>query len=318
MSAREIWDELASGGWLALSRWRADKRTEGLHLDFKQANWADVTARKLKDDDVKNLARSLSAFANTEGGVIVFGALAKAEDGKAEVLKALPGIEQIERYADALRAHLLSATTPVVHGVRVEPLPDPQHPERGVVTVYVPMSDGAPHRAEGPDPTVSKRYYIRTTTDTDVMSHQLLSAMFGRRPHPRFRVGLYWREDDLILVKLENIGPGAAVMPMLRLRLVDRSNSYEPFGLGSINEYPWENRHQEILHGAGENWDLAVLLPMAHRLYRGEARIAASIKLFGTSPLICVRVDCENAPPHEAEDRLVLAKGQTTWMQRDE
>jgi predicted HTH transcriptional regulator len=46
--------------------------TEELFLDYKRSSTTLPSAR-LNDDDRKNLAKAISGFANSEGGVIVWG-----------------------------------------------------------------------------------------------------------------------------------------------------------------------------------------------------------------------------------------------------
>jgi hypothetical protein len=52
VSAHAIWNELRDGGWPLLSRWRAEKKSEGLHLEFKQGAFEKDDVRR---DDLKNL-----------------------------------------------------------------------------------------------------------------------------------------------------------------------------------------------------------------------------------------------------------------------
>lgn len=115
---------------------------------------------------------------------MVFGATTTRGPGDEDVLNALTCVTPLDRYAEKLRVYVKDSTTPPVPGVDVQKFADPADPNRGVVVVYIPFSDGAPFRAEGPKGDVNGKYFMRTTSDTVVMPHQILAAMFGRRPPP--------------------------------------------------------------------------------------------------------------------------------------
>lgn len=131
------------------------------------------------------------------------------------------------------------------------------------------------------------------------MPHQILAAMFGRRPFPRFRVGLSRNGDGSVAVRLQNVGAGMAVMPLLRLQVIPPRT--EPWGLSSTPAMHWQDRRTDITHGTEEPWDLVALLPKEFRLYPGETRIAAHCRLDSYRRTMRIRVDCDHALPFEQE-----------------
>ncbi len=54
-----------------------NQEQEDLHLEFKSINRSDLS----HPDDRKNFARALSGFANTSGGIVVWGVSAKKIEG---------------------------------------------------------------------------------------------------------------------------------------------------------------------------------------------------------------------------------------------
>ena len=70
--AEELFQRIRSGGAAEIQRMIAEPFTEELFLDYKQA--ATKTFSKLDPSDRKNLAKAISGFGNSEGGVIVWGA----------------------------------------------------------------------------------------------------------------------------------------------------------------------------------------------------------------------------------------------------
>ena len=309
MSARRLWDELLAGGWPLLEKWKAERQPETLHLDFKRANFI---GSKIHDDDLKNLSRSMSAFGNTEGGITLFGAIGKANADRVEELVDLPGVSPVDAYLAKMEALLFDAVHPTLHGARAIKFEHPTHKDTGIVAIYVPLTTTGPYRAAR-DERVKERYFGRIGTSTGVLSHQHLAALFGRPPHARFRVGFQRRGDGRVEICLENLGPGMATMPLLRLR--PKRPRPEAFGLHSETMSPWENRHSDIIHGTGEPWELAVLLPNNYRLYPRERRLIGTVLLEDMRATWHARVDCENNLPFEIEDEIVIMPHEFRWLE---
>ena len=77
MNIKEFYDSLDLEGIKNLSK---SKKEEGLYIDFKTMSDAPM-----KKDDKKNFAKGLSGFANSSGGIIIWGVIAK----KSEVSQML-------------------------------------------------------------------------------------------------------------------------------------------------------------------------------------------------------------------------------------
>jgi len=302
MSVHALWDDLLVGGWQQLSQWRVDLKPEGLHLDFKQAGLLNDDVRP---NDRKNLAKGISGFANVEGGLLVFGAETTHGPAKQDVLKALPGVTLLDRYAERLRVHVKDSTMPPVPGVEVKEFANPTNPTSGIVVVRIPLTDGVPYRAEGPNSDVSGRYFMRTTSDTVLMPHQVLAAMFGRRPSPQLRFGVERHDGRTLLLHVENVGRGAAVAPFVRLKFNGRYNNVFEYG-------SWQNKTSDV---SGAGWKLAFALPVGDLIYPGESRNIAAIDVGGNEPEFTVRLDCENAHPIEVSRRVTIPKATIVWLE---
>ena len=92
-----------------------NKTKEGLYLEFKQKS--NSKHGKLDNDDKKNFSKALSGFANSDGGILVWGVQARAKDESA---KALKPINQVDNFIRSLKSFLTSATQPIVDGVLIE------------------------------------------------------------------------------------------------------------------------------------------------------------------------------------------------------
>jgi hypothetical protein len=98
----------------------------------------------------------------------------------------------------------------------------------GVLAIFVPKSEGGPHRVSGASRDTNDRYYIRTASASLPMPHSTLQAMFGVAPPPRLtlhsRAILAPGVDVYYLpIYLRNTGRGAAHDILVRLALKERA-----------------------------------------------------------------------------------------------
>jgi hypothetical protein len=70
--ALELFKRIRAGGAAEVERMIDDEVVEELFLDYKRSSTV-LPTRKLAEDDRKNFAKAVGGFANSEGGVIVWG-----------------------------------------------------------------------------------------------------------------------------------------------------------------------------------------------------------------------------------------------------
>lgn len=94
--AEDIFEKLKKEGESAIDEFIAARQSEELYLDFKRsAN--DGRKKILHDRDLNNLAKAISGFGNSEGGVIVWGltlppmSMELTWPGQKSPSKTLPG-----------------------------------------------------------------------------------------------------------------------------------------------------------------------------------------------------------------------------------
>ena len=172
-SAHVLFDQINAGGVGFLQGMvnSAPPTFEEEWLDFKGADPMPP------DSDIKKLwSKALSGFANTEGGVLIWGIDARKDPTTgvdcASALSLVPD-------PDALKTRLMElhhqSTDPPVLNVEVESYPDPNGGGAGFVVCLVPESPFKPHRAEH---LTNKPYYIRAGDDFVPPSPALLRHLF--------------------------------------------------------------------------------------------------------------------------------------------
>ncbi len=172
--AEELASELREQQERALDRMIRERHAEGPWLDFKN--------RGDPPDNEKNLGKAMSAFANTDGGVVIWGIDARSVRGDpADVARAKRPFDDPAGFVSELQRLTSRVVHPPVIGVDHFPIAAAGGTQ-GFVVSYVPASPALPHRR-----VQDGHYFIRTGSSSEVAPHALLAAMFGRRPAPYVR-----------------------------------------------------------------------------------------------------------------------------------
>jgi hypothetical protein len=148
------------------------KRFEDEQLDFKSGR------HQIEDLD-EPLSKELGAFANNEGGVVVWGITASRDnERKLDFAHALGLAQDIE----ALKARILSKyrfmTDPPLRGVEVEAVPIEPGSTEGFVVLFIPEGDQKPYRSL----KAKYPYQMRVGSDAMEISNSTLRQLF----YPRY------------------------------------------------------------------------------------------------------------------------------------
>ncbi len=180
---------------------------EGLTLDYKHI-------QAVENPD--KIATSVTAFANSEGGLILLGVEeVKEEDEKGRTVRIRPGSitwgpKSLTR--ERLEAQMIARVHPWVQGLRIFPVRS--EAEEVVFLVDIPQSPRPPHQA--PD----KKYYIRYNFQNQPIDHHQVAGLFYRRLRPDLKPLLEIKEirkggeEVLLRIGLTNVGGTIAKWPM--------------------------------------------------------------------------------------------------------
>ncbi len=146
-------------------------QVENLYVDFKIKR--DLSTHFVDDDLQKVLCKAISGFANADGGVIIIGI--DAPQGESPSFRVIGPHVMFEQ---EVNSYISRATSFVVQSVLVKSVTSPSY-NGGVILVYVPKSDQAPHCS-----MKDKKYYQRIGDSFIQMEHYQIADLFGRRHHP--------------------------------------------------------------------------------------------------------------------------------------
>jgi hypothetical protein len=157
-----------------------DQVQENIHLDYKRS--AAIRRGSRERDE---LAKDVSSFANSDGGVLIYG----VEEKDQLPIKIDGGVDDSESSREWIESALMTGITPRLADVRILPLVTT--PGRTMYVIEIAKTFRGPHQAS------DKRYYKRHNFKSVPMEDYEISDVRNRRKHLppilTFQVGEYRR-----------------------------------------------------------------------------------------------------------------------------
>lgn len=182
--AYDLFCRLRDGGASALGQLIAEREPESLFLDFKRSP-GEGAGRFLATEDNKNLSKAISGFANSSGGVVIWGVDCRRESETGNEVASRHPVSDADGLNTKLQAAISRATIPPHPDVQVLSFAEPENSPAGYVVVLVPQSQLGPIRS-----VVTNHYHLRTGSDFGIIPHDVLAGMFGRLPQPQIDMNL--------------------------------------------------------------------------------------------------------------------------------
>jgi predicted HTH transcriptional regulator len=150
---------------------------ESDNLEYKTAT------QRFEDKQRDEIAKDVSSFANSGGGVIIYGVATDPKDKtKPVAIEAIhaANIETFDRVVN-------SKIQPPVPRWQKRLIPNEQP---RVMVIFVPQSDDPPHQN-----LVDKKYYRRAGIESFPMTHDLIALLSERAKRKRLRHNLQLQYD---------------------------------------------------------------------------------------------------------------------------
>lgn len=194
MIRRDLFDELSRDGISAVERLVVERHQETVDVEFK------TKARPANGEpdrtDRENFAQTLCAFANSIGGVLVWGVEARKNADDVDCASALQPIQEIEKFKSAVERLVSQAIMPRHEGVRIVAVDGGAGDGSGYLAVSVERSERRPHRAEMGD----KAYFKRVGDSSIRMEHYDIEDAFKRASAAELRVKLVLSENGHTMI----------------------------------------------------------------------------------------------------------------------
>lgn len=132
---KKLYSQLHKGGLELIQSLKNIQATESEILDFKLAKNNGIP---LEFEDRVNLSKSISGFANSQGGVLVWGVYCNENDQKIDCVIDLKPIANLKAFASALTNATTQVVTPPVREIRHHLIF--QDHESGYLVMLIPKS----------------------------------------------------------------------------------------------------------------------------------------------------------------------------------
>lgn len=180
--AEDIFQKLVYFGEDALDDFIVNLQSEELFLDFKQSAPTNKQGNSLNNNDRKNLAKAISGFGNSEGGVLVWGVECYRDVEIGDVAKTKIKVKNVHRFLSWLENAISGCTIPSHNRVRNHIISVDKNGD-GFVATYIPRADAAPLMS-----IFGSNFYIRSGSNNVPAPYAVLAGMFGRKPQPNIEL----------------------------------------------------------------------------------------------------------------------------------
>lgn len=197
-----------------LNQMIADGVEENLSLDYKSAGALSKSDERKKTE----ITKDVSSFANSSGGVLIYGIAEFADEPRKHLPERLDPIQRSEISKEWLD-QVIQTIQPRIEGVVIHPVTISEPDNTVCYAVEVPQSHTA-HMAR------DHRYHKRHNFTTAQMEDYEVRDVMNRRTHPKIKASIFinraasrTKPEGVILVKLENVGRVLAKHVMVELEV---------------------------------------------------------------------------------------------------
>jgi hypothetical protein len=198
-----------------LERLIADQVEESLTLEYKSA----ASLVKGNDRATAEITKDVSAFANSSGGVLIYGI---AEDRGRRYLPGL--IDPVHRtdISKEWLEQIIQGIQPRIGGLAIHPVTVDEARQQLCYVVEIPQSHTA-HQAR------DHKYYKRHNFNVLAMEDYEVRDVMRRKTHPRISASIFVNtRGGFVLVKFENTGEVMAHHVMAEVHLPVDMNGLVP------------------------------------------------------------------------------------------
>ncbi len=144
---------------------------ESIYLDYKDG-------RALDPNKLSEITKDVSAFANSDGGIIIYGVSENKETHKPDKFAPVTNPKITKEWIEQ-KINLIHRK---IDGIRIFPIRINGDPSKTIYVVKIPRSYDAPHMA------LDKKYYKRHNFSSDPMEEYEVRDLFNRVNNPQLRI----------------------------------------------------------------------------------------------------------------------------------
>lgn len=148
---------------------------ESIHIEFKRAE-----ALSKKDSAKKEISKDVSAFANSDGGIIIYGI--EEINHKASNFSFVNGNIFTKEWLEQIISSTIFRT---IQELTIFPIRFNSQIEKSIYVVQIPSSLDAPHLSK------EKRFYKRYNFESIMMEEYEIRQLYGRKLKSKLTLGNY-------------------------------------------------------------------------------------------------------------------------------
>ncbi len=257
---RQLFERFEKDGSAVIAEAVTESWQEHSRLDFKTL---ENNGAPMARTDTKNLAEALSGFANSDGGLIVWGIDARSEGGDdPDAAKERRPIANLNLFLSDLHRLTAQVVSPAIIGVEHTVIPEKAGTDTGYAVTFVPRSNGLPHMARAGK---QHTFYFRSGSSFLPMEPFMLADRYNRRAQPK--LDFHWRIEQggvtkgavenvevRIFFGIKNSGSGIALYPAIVIYRTPsfRINPYNfPTGLPEKRAFLGQSQVGRRIFGGG-------------------------------------------------------------------
>jgi hypothetical protein len=156
---------------------------ENIHLDYKAADALQKT-----DGKKKEISKDISAFANSDGGIVIYGVKEFTEPSKKYLPEKTDPIDRNLISKEWLEQVINSNVSPRIDGIKITPISIFSENDKVIYVVEIPKSNTA-HQAG------DQRYYKRFNFESVAMYDYEIRDVMNRKKFPKIELSFEIEQD---------------------------------------------------------------------------------------------------------------------------
>lgn len=173
-----------------------NKIPEDLHLEYK-------SGKKIDHSTVAGISKDVSAFANSDGGVLIYGV---QEDKSTYLPISIDGVDSKTFSHEWLENIIKSNITPIIPDFIIKPIKITGKPNLVIYSILIPKSYRTPHQAK------DKKYYKRYNFQSVPMEDYEINDIRNRLEviPPLVNISAKFDSSMQVYLEIENVGKQVA------------------------------------------------------------------------------------------------------------
>jgi hypothetical protein len=252
-NAKRIYEQIVDENYITTHM--VGQPLEDTWLDCKQKR--NPTRGKLDEDDKGNFAKALSGFANTNGGVLIFGVDAR-KINSVDVVQGIIPIKELVLFESELKEFESRIVQRAISGLEYKKIYTDQLNDAGMIKIFIPEGSNPPYRSMR-----DKEFYIRAGGNFVSIDVPFIESLMLKKFKPDIEVqavieifnkpiNAHQGNFFQISFRLTNVGNSIAEHVLLEIRLAKGLQVFYVIEGGAI--IPYERWRDSITNDVIYQW----------------------------------------------------------------